>query len=177
MLSGPQQRKIISQEPEFVEKLQRMEALGMQLGKLLGQSILTLGCSFSATGPEGKSLGHSSKDGKWFLMVDWNNSSRGYDDVIGAMLEERVKGWIRHKKRVSLQYRRHYNPGAHTATRNLSIFNDSVVAVLDGLSDELEEQITRASRVMEEQREQSRSVVEEHPREKRNRFDQIDPLP
>lgn len=177
MLSKPQRQKIISQEPKFVEKLQRMEALGIQLGKLLGHSILTLGCSFSATGPKGKALGHSSEDGKWFLMVDWSNFGRGGDEATYVTLTERVKGWVRHKERVAMRYYRHYDTDTHEEMRNLSVFDDSVVAVLDKLSDELEEQIARASRATQEHREQFRRVVEEHPREVRSRFDQIDLLP
>jgi len=170
VLSESQQRKIIATEPKFVEKLQRMEALSIQLGKLLGHSEFTLG----------KSLGRP--EGIWKLNVDWRDFGRGYipgghDEVTYVVLKKRVKGWVCYKWLVVMQYQRDYKTAVREERRYMYEFNESVVSELDTLSDELGEQIAEAMSATEKHREQFRRVVEEHPREEKNRFDNIDPIP
>lgn len=168
VLSESQQRKISAQEPKFVEKLQRMEALSIRLSKLLGHSIFTFGRSLER--PEGK----------WYINVNWSNYGWGngvHDEVTYVTLKERVKGRFRHTWVVVMQYQRDYETSTREEKRHMYTFEDRVVAVLDTISDELEEQIARASQATEGHREQFRKVVEEHPREKKDRFDRIDLLP
>jgi len=181
MLSESQLRQIVTREPKFIEKLQRMEALSIQLCKLLRHSIFTLGHSLSATGPRGKALVHSQDE--WLLFVDWDNYCSGYipggrDEVTYVVLEKRVKGWTRlfRSQRPSMEYQRDFKTDIREERRHLFKFDYSVVAVLDVLSDELEEQIARASQATEKHREQFRKVVEAHPRKKKDRFDRIDLL-
>jgi len=168
MLSESQQRKIIAREPKFIEKLQRIEALSIQLGKLLGHSIFTLGIS------------RGRPEGKWILDVEWRHYGYGYGDTDEAtyvVLKKRVKGWVRYKWLAVMQYQRDSKTDVREEERYMFELDESVVAVLDTLSDELKEQIARASRATEKHREQFRKVVEAHPREKKDRFDRIDLLP
>ena len=101
MLSESQQRKIIAQEPKFIEKLQRLEALSIQLGKLLGNTIFVLQ----------KSLGYP--EGRWYLDVNWSHygygvPGGGHDEVTYVVLEKRVKGWVRRKWVKVMAYQRDF---------------------------------------------------------------------
>lgn len=164
VLSESRRLQIIAEEPKLVEKLQRMEALSMQLSKLLGFSMFMLG----------ESLGRP--EGTWSLDVSWSHLD-GNDEVTYIALEKRVKGWVRSKWQRVMAYQRNYETDIRAEKRRMYEFDNSVVAELDTLSDELEQKIARASKATKASREQFRKVVEEHPREKKNRFDQIDPLP
>lgn len=165
MLSESRQLRIVSEEPMLIEKLQRMEALSIQLGKLLGNSIFMLG----------ESLGRP--EGTWSLDVNWSYLSGDRTEVTYIVLQKRVKGWVRSKWQRMMVYQRDYETDICKEKRHMHEFNNSVIAELDTLSDELEQKIARASKAIESSREQFRKVVEEHPREKKHRFDQIDPLP
>ena len=165
MLNESQQLRIVAEEPKLVEKLQRMEALSIQLGKLLGHSIFMLG----------ESLGRP--EGTWSLDVTWSSLGDGRIEVTYVVLQKRVKGWVRSKWQRMMVYQRAYETDTCKEKRHMYEFDDSVIAELDTLSDELEQKIARNSRAIEDSREQFRKVVEEHPREKKHRFDQIDPLP
>lgn len=160
MLSEQRQRQIILQEPKFVKKLQRMEALSIQLNELLGYSKFTLGKS--SRFPEGQ----------WRLDVGWNHNKT----VFLVRLQKRVKGWVHRNWESVMTYHR-YGTDSRKERRELRVFDDSVVAVLDKLSDELEKQIIEGSRAIQKCREQFRQEVENHPREERSRFDNIDPRP
>lgn len=109
----------------------------------------------------------------WKLDVDW--SYYGIDTVVE--LKRRVKGWVRYKWLRVMEYHLDYGTDTHEEKRHLFTFETSVVAVLDILSDELEEQITKAAQATEEHREQFSKVVEGHPRVEKNRFDDIDLAP
>lgn len=164
MLSESRQLRIVSEEPILAEKLQRMEALSIQLSKLLGFSMFMLG----------ESLGRP--EGTWSLEVNWSHLD-GHDEVTYVVLQKRVKGWVRSKWQRVMVYHRNYETDIREEKRRMHEFDNSVVAELDTLSDELEQKIVRASQNIEDLREQFRKVVEKHPREKKHRFDQIDPLP
>lgn len=165
VLSESRQLQIIAEEPMLIEKLERMEALSIQLGKLLGNSIFMLG----------KSLGQP--EGTWSLDVTWSSLSDDRCEVTYIVLQKRVKGWVRSKWQRVMVYQRYYGTDIRTGNRIMYEFDNSVVAELDTLSDELEQKIARAAKATKASREQFRKVVEEHPRERKNRFDQIDPLP
>jgi len=178
------QQQWIAGDPNLIKKFQRLESLSVQLCKLLRCSIYTLGHSHSATGSEGiKALAHSSKDGKWYLLVDWRDYHIGRDEVTHVELDEKVKKWIGSKWMTVMEYNRDFETELRKEARHLLVFETRIVAVLytllDTLSDELEEQITKAEAmvtdtVTDAHREQFCEVVEEHPCKDKNRFDDID---
>lgn len=170
MLSRSQRLRVVAENPLLVEKFQRMEALSIRLSKLLGHSIFTLQKS------------RKYPEGMWALDVDWSNYGSGYiegghDEVTYVVLDKRVKGLVRRKWSKVMAYQRDFESGSRDEKRHLFEFDTSVVAVLDTLSDELEEQIAKASQATAKYEEQFRKVVEEHPRVEKNRFDDIEPVP
>lgn len=169
MLTESKKLQLIVTEPKFVGKLQRMEALSVELSKLSGSFTFALQ----------KSLGRP--EGMWLLNITWSNYGSsyipgGHDEVTYVVLKKRVKGWIRSKWLNVMMYQRDYGHDTREERRHMFTFEYDVVDVLDMISDELEAQIAKASQATTQHREQFRRVVDEHPRVEKDRFDRIDLL-
>lgn len=172
MISERQRLQIITREPKFIEKLQRIETLGIELSKLLGH---TGGRSTLALG---KSPEHPKE--RWSLYIKWEagNIPDGLGEAEFVILHKRVKGWIRSKLKVVMKYNRDRAYNSHEEKRRIHMFefDTNNVTELDALCDALEERIAEVAQTTEKYKEQFRRVIEEHPREEKNRFDKIGPL-
>lgn len=130
MFSESDRLQLIAVEPKFVEKLQRLEALSIQLWLTYEYSDFAL--QKTSKYPEGR----------WLLHVEQHYYDGG-DELTYVTLRKRIiHWWFIRKWYTVMSYKRTYMAATRKEDRHLFNFEDPVVAELDALSDELEAQVT-----------------------------------